>query len=144
MGWGATGLVALVGLALFAYPRSGPPGAEAAGAKDAAARGAILFAGACASCHEAGAGMMLEGRPALSAGTALHEPSPDHAIRLILRGIPERPDRPGHYMPPFADDFSDAQVSDLLAYIHGRFGGGPAWPAVLAPAVAKARKASGK
>jgi nicotinate dehydrogenase subunit B len=143
MGWGATGLVALVGLALFAYPRSGSPGDEAAGAKDAAARGAVYCAGACAGCHEPGAGMMLEGRPPLSVGSALHEASPDHAIRLILRGIALPPGRAGHYMPPFADDFSDAQVSDLLSYLHARYGGPGAWPADLAPAVAKARKASG-
>jgi nicotinate dehydrogenase subunit B len=142
MGWGATGLVALLGFALFSFARPGSFQSSAT-SEGSAARGAILFSGACAGCHEAGAGMMLEGRPALSAGGALQEASPDHAIRLVLRGIEQPPGRPGHYMPPFADDFSDAQVSDLLAYLHARYGRGAAWPADLAPAVARARKASG-
>jgi mono/diheme cytochrome c family protein len=105
-------------------------------------RGQVLWAGACAHCHEAGAGMMLEGRPALALGTPLHEADPTDTLQIILRGLKTPVGRAGPAMPAFADAFTDAEAGDVAAYIHARFGGPSPWPANLSHAVRKARRAS--
>jgi nicotinate dehydrogenase subunit B len=112
---------------------------RAAEAARAHPTGASLYAGACASCHDAGAPMMLEGRPALALGTPLHEADPRDTIQIILQGL-EPPTGPaGPYMPAFAASLTDAQVAEITAYLRARYTDKPAW-ANLGQAVAKARK----
>jgi nicotinate dehydrogenase subunit B len=101
--------------------------------------GAVLYAGACAACHDAGAPMMLEGRPALPLGTPLHEADPRDTIQIILQGL-EPPTGPsGPYMPAFAESLTDGQVAEIAAYLRARYTDKPAWTD-LAKAVARARK----
>ena len=110
---------------------------------DAAARahpaGALLFAGACATCHEAGAGMMMEGRPPLQLGTPLDEDNPRDVISIVRRGLEPPVGPAGPSMPAFADSLTDAQLADLVAYLRARYSDRPAWRD-LAKAVADARK----
>ncbi len=90
--------------------------------------GAALFAGACASCHGAGAPMMLAGRPALALGTPLHEHDPRDVIEIVLQGLNPPTGAAGPYMPAFGDSLTDGQVAAVVAYLRARYGGGPAWP----------------
>jgi nicotinate dehydrogenase subunit B len=132
----------------FADLMASSPGARAAAAPpDHAAEaarshsaGETLFAGACAACHEIGAPMMLEGRPALQLGTPLHEASPRDTIAIILRGLEPPVGRSGPYMPAFADDFSDPQLAELAGYLHARYGPEAAWPRDLTDEAASARR----
>ena len=101
--------------------------------------GAILFAGACASCHEAGAPMMLAGRPPLQLGSPMHEETPRNAILMIRQGLEPPVGRSGPYMPAFGGAFTDAQTAELLAYLRERFSDRPPWPELQA-AVRKARE----
>ena len=101
--------------------------------------GAQLYAGACAACHEAGAPMMREGRPALSLGTPLHEDDPRDAIAIVLKGLKPPAGAAGPAMPPFGSTFTDAQVVEITAYLRARFSSRPAWRKLPA-AVAAARK----
>jgi nicotinate dehydrogenase subunit B len=117
-----------------------PPSDNAEAAARAHPEGAAMFAGACAGCHEAGAPMMLEGRPALQLGTPLHEASPRDTIAIVLRGLEPPAGPSGPYMPAFADDFSDAQLAELAAYLHARYGPEAAWPRDLNGEVASARR----
>jgi mono/diheme cytochrome c family protein len=101
--------------------------------------GATLFAGACASCHEAGAPMMLQGRPPLQLGSPLHEDTPRNTILMIDQGLQPPLGRSGPYMPSFAGAFTQDQTAELVAYVRERFSDRPSWPD-LKSAVAKARK----
>jgi nicotinate dehydrogenase subunit B len=94
--------------------------------------GATLFAGACTSCHERGARMMAEGRPPLPLGSPLHENNPRNTIQIILHGLTPPVGAAGPYMPAFGDSFTDAQVAEIVQYLHDRYGTGPGWTEVAA------------
>lgn len=101
--------------------------------------GAALFAGACSSCHEPGARMMAEGRPALPLGSPLHENNPRNTIQIILRGLDPPLRSGGPFMPAFGSTFTDPQLAAIVDYLHARYGTGPAWSNVPAD-VQRARK----
>lgn len=107
------------------------PDREAAAAR-AHPLGATLFAGACSSCHEPGARMMAKGRPPLPLGSPLHENNPRNTIQIVLRGLTPPVGASGPYMPAFQDSFTDAQVAEIVQYLHDRYGTGPAWTNVAA------------
>jgi nicotinate dehydrogenase subunit B len=105
---------------------------------------ATLFQGACASCHEGGAGGELV---PLGLVTAVHSAHPDNLIQAVLNGIPaaaERfpapdPSAPPAAMPAFRDSLTDRQVADIVAYTRARYApDAPAWPGLEA-AVARVR-----
>ncbi len=90
--------------------------------------GATLFIAACASCHAAHAPMTtLGGRPSLALSTAVNSQDPRNALRLILDGIPPERGMRGAYMPAFAGMLTDAQISDLAAFLRAHFSSQPAW-----------------
>lgn len=104
--------------------------------------GAVLFAGACAICHEPGAPMMaLGGRPALPLGSPLHERNPADTIQIILHGLQPPVEAAGPFMPAYRDAFTDRQIAQMVAYMKARYGSGPEWPD-LEDEVAEAREAS--
>jgi mono/diheme cytochrome c family protein len=100
---------------------------------------AVLYAGACATCHDPGAPMMQQGRPPLAWGTPLHEDNPHDTVRIIMQGLSPPAGDAGPTMPAYADVLSDQQVRELAAYLRTRFTDKPAWADVEA-AVAEARK----
>jgi mono/diheme cytochrome c family protein len=108
-----------------------------------AAAGAVLFAGACAGCHENGAPMVTQGRPALEASSDIQQDDPRNAIQAILQGIQPPLGQAGAYMPSFADALTDAQIADVSAYLRARFSARPAWTD-LPKAVATARREGGQ
>ncbi len=116
-----------------------PPIDQRARAEHLQPTGAALYASACATCHDAGAPMMTEGRPSLSLGTALWEDDPRDTVAIVLRGLKPPTGPAGPYMPAFGDVFGDAEVGALAAYIRARYSDQPAWPDATA-AAAQARK----
>jgi nicotinate dehydrogenase subunit B len=106
------------------------------------APGDRIFAGACAVCHEVGAGPTLFGaKPSLALNSNVHSDHPDNLIRIVLDGIarPAHPDLGA--MPGFGGSFDDRQMLDLLAYIRARFAPErPAWSG-LSESVVSARAA---
>jgi nicotinate dehydrogenase subunit B len=119
----------------FAHNMGGAPASRAEPAlpdREAAAAhayplGATLFAGACTSCHERGARMMAEGRPPLPFGSPLHENNPRNTIQIVLHGLTPPVGASGPYMPAFGGSFTDAQVAEIVQYLHVRYGTGLAW-----------------
>jgi mono/diheme cytochrome c family protein len=90
--------------------------------------GATLFSAACASCHAANAPMTTLGsRPSLALGTAVNAHDPRNALRMILDGIPTDRNMRAAFMPGFADTFTNAQITDLAAYLRSNFSSQPAW-----------------
>ncbi|MGV7206540.1 c-type cytochrome [Oxalobacteraceae bacterium A2-2] len=116
----------------------GLPGPSASAAANA--RGATLFAAACAGCHSIPAAMMrLGGRPALARSSALANAAPSTFIQTVLQGIPWTPTPGSAYMPPFADVLTDEQIASLAAYVRADLAGRPAWTNVTQQS-AKLRK----
>ena len=101
-----------------------------------------LFNGACASCHHDGDGPTLLGvNTPLALNSNLHSDRPDNLVRVILDGIRSPASAEIGFMPGFRDSLSDAQISQLAAYMRGRFAPGQAAWADLPGTVARLRSA---
>lgn len=88
--------------------------------------GAVLFEGACAGCHGDGAPMANQGRASLASVTDIKLEDPTNAIMAVLQGI-FPPSGKGPYMPPFANNTTDSEISELLAYVRTRYTDAPKW-----------------
>ena len=128
-------------MAAYLEALAGPPSAERRKNADAAlaqakaasranGRGAEIYAGACAACHDRGREAGSGGALPLSLGTAMTIPTSSNLLRITLEGIAPPEGEPGRAMPGFADALTDSQVKDLAAYVRSQFGRAPAWPDV--------------
>ncbi len=99
--------------ALAATPkeRRGKPAGD-----QAVARGATIYAGACAECHDRGRSAE-GGALRLPLATGLAMPTPRNLIRVIRDGILREENERGLWMPGFAGALTDEQVSDLVLYL---------------------------
>ena len=89
-----------------------PPGGRPASTD----RGAVIYAGACADCHDRGRAADGGALPMpLAIAPAL--PAPANLIRIIRDGIvPEEHER-APWMPGFAGALADDQLADLVVYL---------------------------
>jgi len=128
-------------MAAYLEALAGPPSAERRKKADAAlaqakagsranGRGAEIYAGTCAACHDRGREAGSGGALPLGLGTAMTIPTSSNLLRITLEGIAPPEGQPGRAMPGFADALTDGQVKDLAAYIRSEFGRAPAWPDV--------------
>ena len=101
--------------------------AQAKGAPPAESRGAEVYAGACAACHDQGREASSGGALHLALGSAMTIPTSANLLHITLEGIPAPEGQPGRAMPGFANALTDDQVKDLMAYIREHFGRAPAW-----------------
>jgi len=91
-------------------------------------RGAILFEGACASCHGASAPLgTINGRPGLGRSRSLSDDSANNFLRTVHDGVARAGAPAAIYMPAFADVLSDADIAALAAYARLDLAGLPAW-----------------
>jgi mono/diheme cytochrome c family protein len=91
--------------------------------------GAVIFEGACATCHAAGSPRVIAGQKLLTKTGAITGDSPRHAISIILHGHFPPPEQSGGWMPSFAPELNDAQIADVLDWLRQSAGGAP-WPDV--------------
>lgn len=101
----------------------GDPKDPSALADGASTDGAVLYAGACASCHGLNGRGTADGfYPSLSGSTTTGAADPANLIQTILRGV----DRDGgdgrSFMPAFANQLTDAQVGAVANHVLARFG----------------------
>ncbi|KAB0676506.1 cytochrome c, partial [Burkholderia territorii] len=109
-------------------------------ASPAAQRGAVLFQASCAQCHGPASPMQSIGeRPTLAFSSALGADTPRNAIQMIFNGNGWHGEDTLNYMPSYLDQYDDAQIADLAAYIRAAYSDRPAWTGVEAMA-AKLRK----
>ncbi len=93
------------------------PASRPASTGDASlARGARLYAGACADCHERGRGAEGGAMP-LPLATGLTIPTPRNLIHIVREGILPEPHEARPWMPEFAGSFTDDELADLIAYL---------------------------
>jgi mono/diheme cytochrome c family protein len=85
------------------------------------ATGAVIYAGACASCHErTGQSFSAQGIP-LTASKVLALPDPQNLIHIIREGIPPPEGAPAATMPGFANALTDDQMVVLVNYLRSNF-----------------------
>jgi mono/diheme cytochrome c family protein len=125
-------------IAAYLEALAGPPSVErrkkgeaalsqAQAGSRAGGRGAEIYAGACAACHDRGREAGSGGALPLALGTAMTIPTSSNLLHIVLEGIAPPRDGTGRAMPGFADALTDAQVKDLAAYIRSEFGRAAAW-----------------
>lgn len=102
-------------------------GSQVAIASTSNDRGALLYAGACASCHSSGRPLPYGGLT-LSLSSALHAPDPSNVITVTLHGLAAPPGAPGSIMPGFAGALSDPDLAALLAYLRADVAHEVPWP----------------
>jgi len=95
-------------------------------AESPADAGAVLYASACASCHDAGRPVPYGGIN-LALSTTVSSDDPRNALRVILGGVPATSGARGPIMPGFSDTLTDSQVIALAQYMRTRFAQKPAW-----------------
>jgi mono/diheme cytochrome c family protein len=124
--------------AMVAYLRSVPahttnelpaPKAEAAPvdpkqgvAANVDARGAHVFAGACASCHGWTGTSPLSDRATLTGTRAINDPSAQNVAQIILSGSKHPAPGSGIAMPSFGAAYTDEEIAAVSNYVTGRFG----------------------
>jgi mono/diheme cytochrome c family protein len=90
-----------------------PPGGGGAVSLD---RGAIIYAGACADCHDRGRAAEGGALPLAQAVTPAL-PTPSNLIRIIRQGIVPQEHEHAPWMPSFAGALTDDQLTDLVVYL---------------------------
>ena len=104
-------------------------GSQVAGAATGAAldAGAVVYEGACASCHAGGRAVPYGGLP-LALSSALHAPDPSNIVTVTLHGLAAPPGAPGAIMPGFLGALDDRQIAALLAYLRADTAHEAPWP----------------
>ena len=96
---------------------------------DADSEGALIYAGACAGCHQ-GPRALPYGGIGLSLSSGINGPSADNLINLVLYGLPAAEAAHAPIMPGFANAMSDTQVAALAGYLRGHFSDKGPWSGI--------------
>ncbi len=91
-------------------------------AADVDPRGAMIFAGACASCHDWTGVSPLSKYATLTGVRAVNDPSATNVAQAIIHGV-NRDTAQGHiFMPAFGSAYSDDEIAAVANYVTARFG----------------------
>jgi mono/diheme cytochrome c family protein len=120
---------------LFArFDRMRPaPGAQARRETTASAApaqrsdGAVIYAGACALCHEPNARQFSAQGIDLMYSKVVAMPDPRNLIHVVLNGIEPPAGTAAALMPGFAEAMTDSQVAALVTYMRATFSDQPPW-----------------
>ena len=86
------------------------------------ARGAHVFAGACASCHGWTGTSPLSDRATLTGTRAINDPSAKNVAQIVLAGSKHPAPGAGIEMPSFGAVYTDEEIAAVSNYVTGRFG----------------------
>jgi mono/diheme cytochrome c family protein len=103
-----------------------------------AGRGAVIYEGACADCHDRGRAAEGGALP-LSLAIAPALPTPGNLIHIIRDGIVPNDNERAPWMPGFAGALTDAQLTDLVVYLR-TFAKLPPWKDVVEEVRAAAKE----
>ncbi len=87
---------------------------------------AVIYAGACATCHESGTPLP-HGGLHLKLSTGIHAPDPRNVVNVALDGLPPAEGERSALMPGFRGSISEQDLVALLKYLRSRFSDAPAW-----------------
>lgn len=91
------------------------------------AEGALIYAGACETCHGVGAAAPSIMTVPLAQTTSVNAPDPRNVIHIVLSGIWPQSGDAGPLMPGFASELTLQQTTVLIEYLRSRFSVRPAW-----------------
>jgi mono/diheme cytochrome c family protein len=91
------------------------------------ADGAVIYAGACAQCHETTGQRFSAHGIHLASSKVITMPDARNLAHVILGGIEAPQASPAAQMPGFADALSDGQVAALMHYLRRSFSDKPDW-----------------
>ena len=63
----------------------------------------------------------------LPLAVALYLPEPSNLVRIVHQGIRPLPGQPGRWMPPFAGNLSDDELTALVAWLRHQGTDLPPW-----------------
>jgi mono/diheme cytochrome c family protein len=117
-----------------AVGRHAPDRATEAGARTAETEdaGEVIFAGACATCHFAGAGAPATRPVPLALTTSVNASTPQNMLRVVVEGLHPAPGESGAIMPGFGNALTHAQIVAVVEYVRARFSDRPRWTEVNA------------
>ena len=119
-------------------PKTAPaPGSPKAGVAEAGARGAAIFAGACASCHGWSGISPILPFATFTGARAVNDPSARNVVQAIVWGVTRDTASGTVKMPAFGAAYSNVEIAAIANYITRRFGAAPS--AVTADEVAQIR-----
>lgn len=104
-----------------------PAARETAPDASVLARGAAVYQGSCASCHDLGRGLSSASAMQLPLAVALSMPTPSNLVHIVREGIQPLPGQPGRWMPPFAGTLSDDELTALVTWLRHQATDLPAW-----------------
>jgi mono/diheme cytochrome c family protein len=87
---------------------------------------AVIYAGACATCHESGRPLPYGGLH-LALSTGIHAPDARNVVNVIVAGLPAAEGERSALMPGFAGAMSKERLVSLLEYLRTRFSDAQPW-----------------
>jgi mono/diheme cytochrome c family protein len=91
-------------------------------AADANSRGAKIFAGACASCHDWTGISPVTGFATLTGVRAVNDPSATNVAQTVINGVNRQTNDGRIFMPAFGEGYSNDDVAAVANYVTARFG----------------------
>lgn len=101
------------------------PASPKAGVGPVNARGAAMFAGACASCHGWTGESPIITLATFTGARAVNDPSARNVAQAVLGGVTRESAAGPVAMPAFGQAYSDVEIAAVANYVTARFGAAP-------------------
>ncbi|MDE2473867.1 MAG: cytochrome c [Alphaproteobacteria bacterium] len=85
-------------------------------------RGEIIFASACASCHDWTGVSPTSKYATLTGVRAVNDPSATNVAQTVINGVIRKTAEGTIFMPAFGDGYSDADIAAVSNFVTARFG----------------------
>ena len=82
----------------------------------------MIFAGACASCHDWTGVSPTSKYATLTGVRAVNDPSATNVAQTVINGVNRKTAEGMIFMPAFGDGYSDADIAAVSNYVTARFG----------------------
>ena len=86
------------------------------------ARGKMVFAGACVSCHGWSGESTVSPLATLTGAAAVNDPSAINVAQIVISGTKRQTPDGALSMPAFGDAYSDDEIAAVTNYVTARFG----------------------
>jgi mono/diheme cytochrome c family protein len=86
------------------------------------ARGKMVFAGACVSCHGWTGESPISPFATITGAWAVNDPTAVNVVQVVLHGTKRHTPPDAISMPAFGDAYSDTEIAALANYVTARFG----------------------
>lgn len=107
----------------MARPAPPAPASHRDGGGTGNARGKMVFAGACVSCHGWSGESAISPLATLTGAAAVNDPSAINVAQIVLSGTTRSTPEGALSMPAFGSAYSDDEIAAVANYVTARFGG---------------------